>query len=147
GEPAYFAHVMGAARGIMSRAGMTPADFRYVVFHQPNGKFPLRVGEMLGFTKTQIEPGWLVPKLGNTYSGSSPLGLTATLDIAKAADTILLVSYGSGAGSDAFVIRVTERIDEVRDLAPRTRKLLDSNKVYLDYGVYAKYRRKIRKAK
>ncbi len=146
GEPAYFAHVMGAARGIMSRAGMTPADFRYVVFHQPNGKFPLRVGEMLGFTRTQIEPGWLVPRLGNTYSGSSPLGLTATLDIAKAADTILLVSYGSGAGSDAFVIRVTERIDEVRDLAPRTRTMLDSNKVYLDYGVYAKYRRKIRKA-
>jgi len=101
---------------------------------------------MLGFTKAQIEPGWLVPKLGNTYSGSSPLGLTATLDVAAAGDKILLVSYGSGAGSDAFIIRVTERIDEVRDLAPRTRKLLDSNKVYLEYGAYAKYRRKIRKA-
>ncbi len=42
--------------------------------------------------------------------------------------------------------RVTERIDEVRDLAPRTRTLLDTNKVYLEYGAYAKYRRKIRKA-
>jgi hydroxymethylglutaryl-CoA synthase len=101
---------------------------------------------MLGFTKAQIEPGWLVAKLGNTYSGSSPLGLTATLDIAKPGDLILLVSYGSGAGSDSFVIRVTERIDEVRDLAPRTRTLLDTNKVYLEYGAYAKYRRKIRKA-
>ena len=146
GDPAYFAHVTGAARGIMDRAGMKPTDFKYVVFHQPNGKFPLRVGEMLGFAKAQIEPGWLVSKLGNTYSGSSPLGLTATLDIASAGDRILLVSYGSGAGSDAFIIRVTERIDEVRDLAPRTRKMLDSNKVYLEYGVYAKYRRKIRKA-
>ena len=146
GDPAYFAHITGAARGIMAKAGLKPADFQYVVFHQPNGKFPFRVGEILGFSKKQIEPGWLVNKLGNTYSGSSPLGLTATLDIAKAGDMILIVSYGSGAGSDAFVFRVTARIDEVRDKAPRTRALLDTNKVYLEYGAYAKYRRKIRKA-
>jgi hydroxymethylglutaryl-CoA synthase len=101
---------------------------------------------MLGFTRKQIDPGWLVPKLGNTYSGSSPLGLTSTLDIAKPGDRILMVSYGSGAGSDAFIWRVTERIDAVRDLAARTRDMLDKNKVYLEYGVYAKYRHKIRKA-
>jgi hydroxymethylglutaryl-CoA synthase len=117
-----------------------------VIFHQPNGKFPFRVGEMLGFEKKQIEPGWLVPKLGNTYAGSSPLGLTATLDVSKPGDMILIVSYGSGAGSDAFIFRVTKRIDEVRELAPKTRTLLDTNKNYLEYGVYAKYRRKIRKA-
>jgi hydroxymethylglutaryl-CoA synthase len=146
GEPAYFKHVTGAARGLMDKAKMKPADFDYVVFHQPNGKFPLRAGEILGFTKKQIEPGWLVPRLGNTYSGSSPLGLTATLDIAKPGNLILVVSYGSGAGSDGFIFKVTKRIDEVRDLAPRTRALLDGNKNYLEYGVYAKYRRKIRKA-
>ena len=146
GDPAYFAHILGAARGTMAKAGMKPADFQYVIFHQPNGKFPLRAGEILGFTRPQIDPGWLVPKLGNTYSGSSPLGLTSTLDIAKPGDKILLVSYGSGAGSDGFVLRVTERIDEVRSLAPKTRDMLDKNKNYIDYGVYAKYRRKIRKA-
>lgn len=146
GDPAYFKHVMGAAQGILAKSGMKAADFAYVVFHQPNGKFPLRVGEMLGFTRKQIDPGWLVPKLGNTYSGASPLGLTATLDIAKAGDMILVVSYGSGAGSDGFILRVTSRIDEVRDLAPRTRDMLDKNLNYLEYGVYAKYRRKIRKA-
>jgi hypothetical protein len=37
-------------------------------------------------------------------------------------------------------------MDEVRDLAPKTRDLLDRHKNYLEYGVYAKYRRKIRKA-
>ena len=146
GDPAYFKHTTGAAQGIMKLAGMKPADFAYVVFHQPNGKFPMRVGEMLGFKKSQIEPGWLVPRLGNTYSGSSPLGLTATLDIAKPGDMILLVSYGSGAGSDGFVFKVTGMIDEVRDLAPRTRDLLEKNKRYLEYGVYAKFRQKIRKA-
>ncbi len=146
GDPAYFKHITGAAKGIMAKAGLEPSALNYVIFHQPNGKFPFRVGEMLGFKKKQIEPGWLVNKLGNTYSGSSPLGLTATLDISKPGDMILIVSYGSGAGSDAFVFRVTEKIDEVRDLAPTTRALLDKNINYLDYGTYAKFRRKIRKA-
>ncbi|HUU36617.1 MAG TPA: hydroxymethylglutaryl-CoA synthase [Candidatus Desulfaltia sp.] len=146
GEPAYFKHITGAAKGIMEKSGLKPADFQYVIFHQPNGKFPFRVGEMLGFAKKQIEPGWLVNKLGNTYSGSSPLGLTATLDISQPGDLILIVSYGSGAGSDAFIFKVTERINEVRDLAPKTRELLEKNKNYLEYGTYAKFRHKIRKA-
>ncbi len=73
---------------------------------------------MQGFTKEQIETGWLSPTLGNTYSGASPMGLTAILDIAKPGDWIMMVSYGSGAGSDGFVWKVTDRINEVRDKAP-----------------------------
>jgi len=146
GDPAYFKHIIGAGKGIMDKAGMKPSDFNYVIFHQPNGKFPFRVGKMLGFKKKQIEPGWLVSKLGNTYSGSSPLGLTAVLDIAEPGERILIISYGSGAGSDAFVFETMERIDEVRDLAAKTRDLLDKNKNYLEYGEYAKFRQKIKKA-
>jgi len=146
GEPAYFKHILGAGRGIMEKAGIKPSDIRYVVFHQPNGKFPFRAGKMLGFTREQIEPGWLVNRLGNTYSGSSPLGLTAALDISKPGDILLIVSYGSGAGSDAFLFEVTERIEEVRDIAPKTREILEKNRKYLEYGEYAKFRRKIRKA-
>jgi hydroxymethylglutaryl-CoA synthase len=143
GEPAYFKHVTGCAKGLMKKAGMEPKDFDYVIFHQPNGKFPQRVGKMLGFKPEQIEPGLLCPLLGNTYSGSSPMGLTSTLDIAKREDKIMLVSYGSGAGSDGFIFTVTDRINEVRDLAPKTRYMLDNNKRYVDYGTYAKYRGKI----
>ena len=144
GEPAYFKHITGCAKAIMSQANMKPSDFNYVIFHQPNGKFPQRVGKMLGFKKEQIEPGWLSPTLGNTYSGSSPMGLTATLDISKPGDKILMVSYGSGAGSDGFIYEVTERINEVRDKAIRTRFMLDNNKKYIEYGTYAKFRGKIR---
>jgi len=147
GEPAYFRTITGAAKGILKKSKMIPEDFDYVIFHQPNGKFPLRIGKMLGFDKKQIEPGWLTPRLGNTYSGSSPLGLTSTLDIAKPGQKILMISYGSGAGSDAFVWNVTDRINEVRDKAVRTTTLLDKNQFYVDYGTYAKYRHKILKNK
>jgi len=143
GEPAYFKHILGAARGIMQKAGLKPADFAYAVFHMPNGKFPLTAGKRLGFSKEQLDPGWVVPLMGNTYSGSSPTGLSATLDVAKPGDFILLTSFGSGAGSDAFVFKVTERIEEVRDRAMKVRELLEDSPIYLDYGLYAKFRGKI----
>lgn len=143
GEPAYFKHIMGAGQGILKKANLTAADFAYAVFHMPNGKFPLTVGKKLGFKKEQLEPGWIVPLMGNTYSGSSPTGFSATLDVAKADELILLVSFGSGAGSDAFVFRVTKRIDDVRDKAEKVKDMLEKNRIYVDYGQYAKFRGKI----
>ncbi|MBN1447430.1 MAG: hydroxymethylglutaryl-CoA synthase [Bacteroidetes bacterium] len=146
GAPAYFKHVSGAALGIMDKAGMKPQDFTYCIFHQPNGKFPVQAAKQLGFQEAQWLPGLLSPTLGNTYSGSSPMGLAATLDVAKPGDTILLVSYGSGAGSDAFIFRATERLTEVRGMAPLVRTQLDEHRVFIEYGTYAKFRRKILKA-
>jgi len=143
GEPAYFKTVLGCANGLLEKSGFKPEEFQYAVFHQPNGKFPMRVGKMLGFNKEQIETGWLVPWLGNTYSGSSPVGLTAILDVCKAGDLIFMVSYGSGAGSDGFVFKATGRITEVQDKTVHTRTMLDENKRYLSYGQYAKFRGKI----
>jgi hydroxymethylglutaryl-CoA synthase len=146
GEPAYEKHVAGAATEIMEKAGLKPQDFKYVIFHQPNGKFPVNMAHRLGFKEEQYKPGLLSPTLGNTYSGSSPMGLVATLDEAGADDLILLVSYGSGAGSDGFIFRTTKRLLEVRDLAPKLRKQLDEHKYYVEYGTYAKFRRKIIRA-
>ncbi|MFH1144071.1 MAG: hydroxymethylglutaryl-CoA synthase [Candidatus Eisenbacteria bacterium] len=146
GEPAYFRTVTGAVKGLLDKAGLKPKDFKYAIFHQPNGKFPSRVGKMLGFTPEQIETGRVVPLLGNTYSGASPIGLTAVLDVAEPGDRIMMCSYGSGAGSDGFVLTARPRVRETRDLAPRTRWLLDKNVRYVEYGEYAKLRRKIRLA-
>ena len=143
GEPAYFKHILGAGRAMLEKTGMKAQDFAHAVFHMPNGKFPLKAGKTLGFTKEQIETGLLVPIMGNTYSGSSPTGLTAILDIAKPGDNIFMVSFGSGAGSDAFVFQATDRIVEIQDKAPKIRDMLESYKIYLDYGAYAKFRRKI----
>ncbi len=145
GEPSYFKHVLTCARTMMERTGRGPKDIQWAVFHQPNGKFPQRAAQELGFAKGQVEQGWLSPTLGNTYSGSSPMGLTAILDVAKPGDRILMVSYGSGAGSDGFMWRVTDRILEVQKLAPQTRAQLEDRPIYVDYGKYAKFRGKIRK--
>jgi hydroxymethylglutaryl-CoA synthase len=143
GEPAYFKHVTSAAQGLMERLGTKPTDYDYAVFHQPNGKFPVRVATKLGFSKKQIEPGLVVPMIGNTYSGSCMIGLAATLDVAKPGERIFVTSFGSGAGSDAFSISVKDRIDDIRCGAPSVRDYIGDAQ-YLDYAVYAKHKGKLR---
>jgi hydroxymethylglutaryl-CoA synthase len=143
GEPAYFRHVMGAAEALMEAIGRTAADYQWAVFHQPNAKFPERVAKMLGFSKEQIAPGLLSPRIGNTYSGSAMIGLTAVLDVAQPGDRILVVSYGSGAGSDAFDLLVTERLPEVRHLAPSTEDYI-ARRTPINYATYTRFRDKLK---
>jgi hydroxymethylglutaryl-CoA synthase len=54
-----------------------------------------------------------------------------------------MVSYGSGAGSDAFDIRVTDRIKAVQHLAPTTRDYI-SRRTAIDYATYCRYRGKLK---
>ncbi|MDO5844751.1 MAG: hydroxymethylglutaryl-CoA synthase [Methanocorpusculum sp.] len=145
GDPGYFKHVTTTAKLMMEKVGTKPSDYDYAVFHQPNAKFPQKAAKMLGFTQEQIKAGLLVPRLGNTYSGAVPLGLAAVLDIAKPDDRIFVTSYGSGAGSDAFDITVTDAIINKIDraCAPSVEQMLEKKK-YLDYAVYARHKGKIR---
>ncbi|MDD5087475.1 MAG: hypothetical protein PHI18_01580 [bacterium] len=69
--------------------------------------------------------------------------MTAILDLAKPGDRIFMVSCGSGAGSDGFIYTATDKIKGKAKMAPQTHQQLDENKVYLDYGTYAKFRGKI----
>jgi len=143
GEPAYFKHIISGAKGLMNKNGSVPKDYTHAVFHQPNGKFPTRVAKQLGFSEDQVKTGLIVSQIGNTYSGAVPLGLAAILDEAKAGDRIFAVAYGSGAGSDAFDITVTDEISKFeRDKAPTVKDII-SNPKFLDYATYAKFRGKI----
>jgi len=142
GEPGYFHHVESATRTILEETALKPEDFTYAVFHQPNAKFPKRVGKRMGFSTEQIEPGLLSTDIGNTYAGAAITGLSATLDIAKPGDRILMVSFGSGAGSDAFVWEVTEAIEARRGKAPLVRDYIQ-RRVEIDYALYVRYRNKL----
>lgn len=143
GEPAYFAHTIAAATTLMEMMETAAADYDYAVFHQPNVKFPARAAKALGFAWEQISPGLLANEIGNVYSGSCMIGLTAILDIAAPGDRILMVSYGSGAGSDAFDLRVTERIKD-RPGAVTTTADYIARRSEIDYGTYVRFRDKLK---
>lgn len=142
GEPAYFNQIRSAAGHLLEQLGTKPTDYTYAVFHQPNARFPQTVAKQLGFSNEQIAPGLLSPTIGNTYSAAALLGLCATLDVAQPGETIFVTSYGSGAGADAYVIRVTDALAERRERAPLTAAYL-SRTAMIDYAIYAKWRSKL----
>jgi hydroxymethylglutaryl-CoA synthase len=143
GKPAYFRHVTSATGELLNKLSMKPSDFSHAVFHMPNGKFPMRAAKSLGFSKEQLELGMVVTRIGNCYSGSSLIGLSRVLDNAKPGERILLTSYGSGAGSDAFSFMVTDRIIERVDLAKKTDFYME-RKESIDYGTYVRLRKKLK---
>ena len=53
-----------------------------------------------------------------------------------------MVSFGSGAGSDAFDIQVTKTLPERRDLATKTRVYIE-RRTEIDYATYVRYRGKL----
>ncbi|MGQ9782021.1 MAG: hydroxymethylglutaryl-CoA synthase [Nitrososphaeria archaeon] len=140
GEPAYFEQVIRCSKSLMEKLGTKPSDYTYAVFHMPNSKFPLKAASILGFEPKKVVTGLVVQKIGNTYSGSSLLGLAAVLDEAKPGERILMTSYGSGAGSDSFSIDVTDKLEERRKLAPPVKYYVERRR-YLSYSMYAKNRR------
>jgi hydroxymethylglutaryl-CoA synthase len=142
GEPAYFKHITEAATHMMEASGTTARDYKWAVFHQPNTKFPQRVAGQLGFSAEQIEPGLLVHTIGNTYAGAAMIGLTAILDIAQPGDRILCVSFGSGAGSDAFDITVTDKAPLRAGLAAKTQDYV-KRRTEIDYATYVRFRGKL----
>ncbi|MBD3407121.1 MAG: hydroxymethylglutaryl-CoA synthase [Candidatus Lokiarchaeota archaeon] len=143
GEPAYFRHVGEAAKAMLKKTDTTIEDYDYFVFHMPNGKFPVKLGKSLKVPKEKLEDSLVVRQIGNTYSGSAMMGMARILDIAKPGDKIFMVSYGSGAGSDAFVLTVEEEILKHRGEVPTVDDYIE-RKTYVSYAVYAKYRRKIK---
>lgn len=138
GEPAYFSHVEGAARRLLTKVGMEPSDFDYCIFHMPNGKFPREAARRLGFRKEQLAPSLVVDQIGNPYSASSLLGLSAVLDVASPHRKIFMVSYGSGAGSDAFIFETTKTIVRKRSRCLPVSSFL-KNVRYLSYVEYLRF--------
>ncbi len=135
GKPSYFRHISGAVLSLLHREQLTPSQFDFAVFHMPNGNFPVQIAKQLGFTHRQIEKSLVVSTLGNSYTASGLMGLVSTLEYAKPGNRVLFASYGSGAGSDAFILRVMPGILKKR--VPFSQ--LVSQKKYITYSTYLRF--------
>jgi hydroxymethylglutaryl-CoA synthase len=134
-EPGYFHHTLTASRLMLEKLGAKASDFAYAVFHQPIPKLVERAAKTLGFTPEQYAQSMCVNRIGNTYAGSSMLGLAAVLDVAKPGERIFYCSYGSGAGSDVFIFSVTDQILVRRD-ARTVERYLNRAEELRGYGQY-----------
>ena len=138
GDPAYFKHVRKATTKLMERLNLQAGDVDYFVTHQPNPQFPVKIAKELGFKDEQYAVSLQINKFGNTYSGCSPIGLAAVLDVAKPEERILITSYGSGAGSDAYLLRTTSQLVDKRQRQKINVKFQAENPFvkYVDYTTY-----------
>ncbi len=132
GEPAYFRHIIAATEAFFKASKTNASTYDHVVFHMPNGKFPVRAAQRLGFGEKQLKHGFIVSEIGNPYSASTLLGLCRVLDNADNQQRILLVSYGSGAGSDVLSFFTTPLLARYR----RRLSQAAHQPTYLSYGAY-----------
>ena len=142
-DEGYMAHSERVARALFEATGTSASDYAACVFHQPYASLPSTLAKSLGFTAAQAKPGLIAARIGNTYSGSSLLALAAVLEGAQSGERILLVSFGSGAGSDGLVLRVAPGIESwrraraERGLASIEVELGQEHADKLSYGRYA----------
>lgn len=109
-EPGYFKHIFLSVSQILQETGLKISDIDYFVFHTPNEKFPTAFAKKMEIPLEKLEPSLLVKTIGNTYAGASMLGLANALEVAKENKKILVASYGSGSGSDAFIFETTKQL-------------------------------------
>ncbi len=100
----YEPHLDVVCQQMLVKHNLDVADFDFVIMHQPNADAPLRLARKLGFTDSQIESGLVFAKTGNTFMATVFLGLEAVLNQAVSGAKILLLSYGSGSGSEAVYL-------------------------------------------
>jgi len=143
GEPSYFHHTLSAAKMTLEENGYKITDIDYFIFHQPNVKFPITAAKLLGIPLSKVEPGLVANEIGNTYAACSLLGLVKVLDKARPGERIMVTSYGSGAGSDCFIMTVSDGILEKRSLAPTYSDFVGRRRE-IDYATYLKSRGKVR---
>jgi len=109
----YRAVVREVVNALLAKTGRTPADFTKLVLYGPDARSHAALARELKFDPTKQVQDALFGRVGNAGAAFTPLLLAAALEISKAGDRLLVVSYGDGA--DALALEVTPAIEKLRD--------------------------------
>jgi hydroxymethylglutaryl-CoA synthase len=136
-DEGYTKMVPQAAKALLNKLGLTPKDVTKAAFYGPDPRSHTSIGTAIGLDpKTQIQPP-LLDSVGNTGTALAPMILVSALEEAKPGDRILFATYGDGA--DAFLFKVTDQIEKVRDRRGIKRHLA-SKMMLPNYGKYVEIR-------
>lgn len=133
----YLEHIEEAVSGLFNKYNVGPKDFAKAVLYAYDVRRHREITKKLGFDFSDQVQDPLLNTVGNTGAASVLMMLVAALEKSKPGDRILFVSYGDGA--DAFILRVTERIESIRDRRGIRKHLLSKAKLP-NYGRYLKFR-------
>jgi hydroxymethylglutaryl-CoA synthase len=132
-ESSLITNTTKAGNALLKKLNRKPEEYQHVVIQQPDARVPASVGGKMMFQEPQLAAGLTSKLVGDLGAASTPVSLAAALDLAKVGDKILVVSYGSGAGSDALSFKVvSDRKATVKFQQEADRK------EYIDYIKYLK---------
>ncbi|MCJ2532664.1 MAG: hydroxymethylglutaryl-CoA synthase [Candidatus Thermoplasmatota archaeon] len=132
-QSSFMGATVKAASSLLKNIGTKPEDYAHVVIQQPDARLPRTIAKKLGFTDAHLASSSIAGELGDLGAASAPVGLAAALDAGKLGERILVISYGSGAASDAMSFKIVGD----RKAVPGIRSELD-RKHYIDYIQYLK---------
>lgn len=125
-----------AVTEVITNSNMKAADLNRVALWAPDSRSHRELARTLGFVDSQLQDP-LLESVGNTGSAHPLLMLAFALNESKAGDRVLLASYGDG--SDAFILGVTEKIEQVKD-RQNIKEHLKLNRALPSYERYLVYR-------
>ncbi len=136
-DEGYSATINSSLAAALSKTGLTAKDFARIAIYSPNVRQLRAVAQKFGFDeKTQVQDV-MHSAVGDTGSAMCLMSLVAALEGAKPGEKILLAGYGNGA--DVFVLKTTDRIENVKD-RKGIRKNLVSKSMILNYGRFLRWR-------
>ncbi len=126
-----------AVQGLMKKYKVTPKDFTKAIFYAPDARIHGTIAMMMGFDpKKQVQTP-MYDSVGNTGCAFAPMTLVAALEEAKPGDRLLFATYGDGV--DAYILKVTEQIEKIRNRRGIKRHLA-SKMMLPGYGLYIQMR-------
>lgn len=132
-EGSLLVNTIKSGNAILKMLNRKPEEYQHVVVQAPDARVPSTVASRMGFTDVQLASGLVAKSVGDLGAASTAVGLAAALDAAKVGDKIIVISYGSGAASDALSLKVVSD----RKSAFKVQAELD-RKEYIDYVKYLK---------
>jgi len=126
-------------RGALGKWNMTAKDFSKVAYYAPEPREHGRVAAEFGFDRSQVQDP-LFGRSGSSGTAHALQVLICALEEAKAGDRILFVGYGDGA--DIFNLRVTDKIESLRN-RHGMKGYLESKRLMVDFNQYLRWRQLI----
>jgi len=134
-EKGYTDHLKEAMTTLLKRMQLAPTSITKAAYYGPDVRSHTGIARTLGLADNQVQAP-MFDVMGNTGTPFFMMILVATLEKAKAGAHLLAGSYGDGA--DAFVLKVTDQIEGVRDRRGIEKHL--ASKMMVNYGTYLRFR-------
>lgn len=135
-EKGYMDAMNKVITNILQDSELGTQEITKVVLATPGLKDSSRLAKKIGFTEDQVQDS-LMLEVGDCGTAQPLLLLVNALEEAEPGDRILVASYGNGA--DAFILRVTENIKNLKDKSS-VKKYLETKRTLNSYSRYLSFR-------